>query len=326
LAFCNEETENNYQKVQAKRGRSTSIYALISLFVLNLIFAFLEFWILGLNSMVPMVAYLVVAVISIAVVFFSLGSDSSAFVSLRTLVPGILTLMVLLLAVILQQYRIYHAIEISLLIIWLGSLNILSLRRSILLSFMSMAIFSATAYFFGATDLKLTGLLSLQLAAFSIAIYLSFMLERFRRMMFLTNEALQKVYSRQESWAYTLIDLDMALSGIRDFKEMIGRLVEYINPVIAHDSFVFTALEGKGPKPSPDALEGTLFELEDKTYWTDEVMTRLSQTRQAYTSSEYEMVRGFLWRKKQDFLHFRMDIPVMNDSALVGVSDICDDF
>ncbi len=319
LGFCDEQTEQNYLQVQSARGRSTSIYSLSSLFVLNLVFAFLEYWILGLNSMVPMIAYLVLAVISLAGVFYSVVSNSSAYLLLRSLVPGILTLLVLLLAVFLQQYRIYHVVEFSLLVIWLGSLNILSFRLSIIVTLVSMLVFTTLSYLSGATNLKLTGLLSLQVAAFSIALYLSYILERYRRMMFLTDMALKDVYNRQESWAFTLIDLDMALSGIRDFKEIIARLMEYIETVIPHDSYVYTTLEGKGPKPDPDVVDGTLFEQEDKTYWSDDVMTRLAQTRQAYASSQFEMVKGFLGRKKQNFLHFRLDIPVMNDSALVGV-------
>ncbi|MDJ0881019.1 MAG: GGDEF domain-containing protein [Gammaproteobacteria bacterium] len=319
LGFCDDDTEEKYQKLQSHRGRSTSIYALSSLFVLNLVFAFLEHWILGLNSMIPLIAYLVVAFISGAGALYSLSSHSTSFLLLRSLVPGLLTLIVLLLAVFLQQYRLYHAIEIALLVIWIGSLNVLSLRLSALISVIALALFTATAFFSGVTGLKMTGLLTTQVASLTLALYLSFMLERHRRMLFLTNQVMQDVYDRQESWAYTLIDLDMALSGIKDLPELIARLMEFIKPVINYDSHVFTSLEGKGPKPVPDDIDGTLFQQEDQTIWSDDLMTRLSQTRQALTSSQYEMVKGFLGREKQNFLHFRMDIPVMSESSLVGV-------
>lgn len=319
LGFCDEQTEQKYQDLQANRGRSSSIYALSSLFVLNLVFAFLEHWILGLNSMIPLIAYLVIALIAGVGILYSLSSHSTSLLLWRTLLPGLMTLAVLLVAVYLQQYRIYHALEIALLVIWMGSLNVLSMRLAGLISLIALATFSVTAYFSGATDLKFTGLLILQAAAFSLAIYLSFMLERYRRMLFLTNQVMQEVYDRQESWAYTLIDLDMALSGIRELPELIARLMEFIKPVINYDSHVFTALDGKGPKPVPDDIEGTLFKDDDETIWSDDLMTRLSQTRQALTSSQFEMVKGFLGREKQNFLHFRMDIPVMSDSTLVGV-------
>ena len=98
-------------------------------------------------------------------------------------------------------------------------------------------------YFAGATDLKLTGLLAMMVAAYALTLYLSYMLERLRRMMFLTNQSLQDVFNRQESWAYTLIDLDMSLSGILQFKELISRLMEHMKTVIHYDSFVLTALD-----------------------------------------------------------------------------------
>lgn len=319
LGFCNEQTEESFQKFQSRRGRSTSIYALTALTVLNLSFAFLEYWILGLNSMIPLIAYLAIAGLSAAGVIFSLFSQSTSALMLRILVPGGLTFAVLLSAVFLQQYRIYHAIEIALLVIWMGSLNILNFRLAVILSVGSIAVFSMVAFLFGASDLKLTGLLVLEVAAFSLAIYLSYMLERFRRMMFLTNTALQDVYSRQESWAYSLIDLDMALSGIRDFNELITRLMEFIKPVIAHDSFVWTSLEGKGSKPSADQVDGTLFEQEDQTLWPEDLLTKLSQTRQATTSAQYEMVKGFLGSKRKNFLYYSLDIPVFNNSTMVGV-------
>lgn len=319
LRFPDVESEDNFNHFQASRGRSTSIYALITLVILNLAFAFLEHWILGLNSIIPLVSYLVVAGIAGAGVAFSLVSHSLSVLKLRTLVPGVLTLSVLLLAVILQQYRIYHALEMALLLIWMGSLNILSFRHASILSLLVIVIFSMVAYLSGATDLKLAGLIAVLTGALAIAAYLSYMLERLRRMMFLTKSALTDVYNRQESWAYTLIDLDMGLSGIRDFKELISRLLEFLKTAIHYDSYVLTSLEGKGPKPKPDEVDGTLFEQEEQTIWSDELMTKLSQTRQATTSSQFEYVKGFMGKEKKNFLHFRMDIPVFNDSSLAGV-------
>jgi diguanylate cyclase (GGDEF)-like protein len=319
LGFWDEQVENSYQKYQLDRGRSTGIYALFALSLINISFAMLEYWILGVSSSIPMYSFLLVAVISAAIAVFGISSDSKSALKMRVLIPAIMSFIVLLAAVFLQQYRIYHAIEICLLVIWLGSLSVLNFRLSAILTVLCVVFFTAMAFLFGATELKLTGLILLELAALILAVYLSYLLERYRRTIFLTNSILTDTYERQESWAYTLIDLDMALSGIKDFKEMINRLLEYIKPVIQFDSYVYTSLEGKGPKPTPDKIDGTLFEMEDGTVWSEDLLTKLSQTRQADISSQFEIKKGFLGREKQIFQHFRMDIPVFNDSTMTGV-------
>jgi diguanylate cyclase (GGDEF)-like protein len=319
LGFRDEQVENSYHKFQLDRGRSTGIYALFALFLINLSFAMLEHWILGVKSSVPMYSYLVVAIIALAIAIFGVSNESKSALKMRVLIPAVMSFIVLLVAVFLQQYRIYHAIEISLLVIWLGSLAVLNFQLTAILSVFCVVVFTAMAYLFGATELKLTGLVLLEVAAVSLALYLSYLLERYRRMIFLTNSILLDAYDRQESWAYTLIDLDMALSGIKDFKEMINRLLEYIKPVIQFDSYVYTGLENKGPKPSPDMMDGTLFEMEDNTVWSEDLLTKLSQTRQADISAQFDIKKGFLGREKQVFQHFRMDIPVFNDSTMAGV-------
>ncbi len=319
LSFDNIETEAAFQKKQVGRGRSTSVYALSALAILNFSFAYLEHWILGVKTIMPMVAYLVVGTICIAGAAFSLLSRSTGFLSLRILLPGVMTLAVLIAAIYLQQYRIYHAGEMALLIVWLASLNILNMRAAFLLSLLGISVFTIVAFLAGATELKLHGLLALEVSTLALAMYLSYILERYRRSLYLTDLALQDLSNRQQSWAFTLIDLDMALSGIRDFKEMIARLVEHIKQVVDYDSYVFTTLEGKGPKPAADQMEGTLFDPDETTLWPDDLMTKLAQTRHAVTSSQYDIKRGFLGRKIKHFVHFRMDIPLFSDSSLVGV-------
>lgn len=319
LAFCDEKTEAGFKKFQANRGRSTAIYSLSALAVINLAFAFLEYWILGLNSSIPLFSYLFIAVLSVLLVLYSMLSSSTTALKLRILVPGMMTLAVMLLGIYLQNYRLYHAIEITLLVLWLGSLNILSFRLSAVLSLLTISVFSGVSFISGATGIKISGLLALMFAAYFLALYLSYIMERFRRMMFLTRETLNDVYRRQENWAYTLIDLDMALSGIQDFKAVIARLMEHIKTVIDYDSFVSTSLNGKGNKPEADQKDGTLFEQEDNTLWPDDLLTRLSQTRQASVSSQYEEAKGLLGKGKKKFLHYRLDIPIINDSSLIGV-------
>jgi diguanylate cyclase (GGDEF)-like protein len=125
--------------------------------------------------------------------------------------------------------------------------------------------------------------------------------------------------NRQELWAFTLIDLDMALSGILDFKELIALLKKHLEPVISFDSYILTSLEGQGPKPVADKVEGELFENDDKTYWSEDLLGKLTQTRQATVSSEHETVKGFLGMEKQRFISYRLDVPVFNDSKLLGV-------
>ncbi len=319
LRFRDELVENSYQKFQHDRGRSTGSYALLALSLINLSFAALEKWVLGVTSSVPMYSFLVVAVISAAIAVFGVSSDSKSALKMRVLIPSLMSFIVLLVAVFLQQYRILNAIEIGLLVVWLGSLSVLNFRLTAILSVLSVVIFTAMAYMFEATSSMLKGLVIVEIAAITLAIYLSYLLERYRRMIFLTHSTLLDTYERQESWAYTLTDLDMALSGIKDFKEMINRLLEYIKPVIQFDSYVYTSLEGKGPKPAPDKIDGTLFEMEDSTVWSEELLTKLSQTRQADISAQFEIKKGFFGLKKQIFQHFRMDIPVFNDSTMAGV-------
>ncbi len=319
LKFCNDLTEQAYQQFQSTRGRSTGIYSLLALAVIDLTFAFLEFWILGINSNLPMYGYLASAGLSLILVFFNVFSPSKRMLKARILVPGIFTLILLLASVWLEAYRLYHIAEMALLALWLGSLNILGLRLAALLNALAISLFCVDAWLSGADSLKMSGLLALMLAVYLLALYLSYLMERLRRMMFLSKTLLQDVYSRQENWAYTLIDLDMTLSGITDYQELIERMVEHLRTVIEFDSFVMTALDGKGPKPQPDKVEGALFEQEDDTLWPEQLLTRLTQTRQATASAKYETVKGWFGRQKKVFLHYRLDIPVIKDSDLMGV-------
>lgn len=319
LGFCNDTTEQKFQQFQLNRGRSTASYSLSVLAIINLVFAFMEHWILGINSSAPLLGYIFVALVCISLVFFSALSTNTSALKLRILIPGFLTLIILMLGLYLQSYRLYHGIEITLLVIWIGSLNVFSFRQSAAFAFFAISVFALGVLFLGTTTVKVIALIVLLVAAYSLALYLSYMLERFRRMLFLTNQAMEDVYARQESWAFTLIDLDIALSGILDFRQLIGRLMEHIKSVIEYDSYVLTSLDGKGPKPEADEIDGTLFEEDDKTIWSDELLTKLAQTRQASVSAEFDLVKGFLGKEKKNFKNYRLDIPVFKDSSLVGV-------
>jgi diguanylate cyclase (GGDEF)-like protein len=156
-------------------------------------------------------------------------------------------------------------------------------------------------------------------AAVLLSAYIGYMTERGRRMLFLETEINNSMTNRQELWAFTLIDLDMALSGILDFKELIALLKKYLEPVIDFESYILTSLEGQGPKPVADKIEGDLFENDDKTFWSEDLLGKLTQTRQATVSSEHETVKGFMGMEKQQFSSDRLDVPVFNDSKLLGV-------
>jgi diguanylate cyclase (GGDEF)-like protein len=183
---------------------------------------------------------------------------------------------------------------------------------------MSVA-FVATMYVTDISSFWITLVAVLLGCAVVVGAYLGYFIERGRRMLFLQTENNKSMTSRQETWGFTLIDLDIALSGILNFKEMIGLLKKHLEPVIEFDSYILTALEGQGPKPVADKIEGELFEDDENTLWPEDLLSKLTQTRQATTSSEHETVKGFLGMKKQRFISYRLDVPVFSDSKLLGI-------
>jgi diguanylate cyclase (GGDEF)-like protein len=222
-------------------------------------------------------------------------------------------------AVFLQKYSAYHVIEFVLLVVWLGSLKSVRMVSTLVLNVLLTGVFVAIMY---VTDISYFWILLVSVllaAAVMLAAYLGYLAERARRMLFLQIEANKSMDSRQELWSFTLVDLDMALSGILIFKEMIALLKKYLEPVIEFESYVLTSLEGQGPKPVADQVEGELFERDDATLWSEELLGKLTQTRQATVSAEHETVTGLLGRKKQRFTSYRLDIPVFNDSRLLGI-------
>jgi len=96
-------------------------------------------------------------------------------------------------------------------------------------------------------------------------------------------------------------------------------LEKHLESVIEFESYILTSLEGQGPKPVADKMGGVLFEEEDKTLWSEDVLSKLTQTRQANISAEQEEVKGFLGRVKKRALSYRLDVPVISDSNLLGI-------
>jgi len=319
LQFQNAETETRYRDMQQTRGRSSSAFAFGALFFLCIAYAYLESRAFGHEVAIPMYGYILAAVAAFANLLLSRFSTELHYHNLRLIGNGVLVLIIVIAAVFLQKYSAYHTIEFILIAVWLGSLKSVRLIFTFAINAVLAIVFIAAMY---ATDISgfWISLVSVLLgAAVLLGGYIGYLTERARRMLFLETETNKSMTNRQELWAFTLIDLDMALSGILDFKELIALLKKHLEPVIEFDSYILTSLEGQGPKPVADKIEGELFENDDKTFWSEDLLGKLTQTRQATISAEHETVKGFLGMKKQVFTSYRLDVPVFSDSKLMGV-------
>ena len=319
LQYRDERMEERYQRFQRGRGRSTGIFGLLALMPIALSFAFIEHWVLGLKSSLPLTIYLGAAAVAALGALYSTVSDSTAALKPRLLLPGALVLAGLLLSLHFEGYRLYHAFQMGLLLVWLGSLNTLGFRLVAVVLSLLAALFAGLAWLYGADEIKLPALAALLFASLTLSLFVAYLLERFRRMLYLSQQAMKSVIARQESWAYTLIDLDMALSGITDLRQLLERLMEFIGGVIPFDSFVLTTLDGKTGRPEPEVVEGALFEADAATLWNDDLIGRLTQTRQALASADFDWEEGFLGRQKKRFKHYRLDIPVFDGSNMVAL-------
>ncbi len=313
------DTEAKYQDVQQQRGRGSSVLAFAALLLLCLAFAYLEFRAFGHDVPIPMYGYLLAAVVALANLLVSRFSVEPMHHQLRLVTNGVLAMGTVIGAVFLQKYSAYHAIEFVLLVVWLGSLKTVSVVSTLIMNLLLATSFVAVMFITDISGFWMLLVSVLLTAAVMLAAYLGYLAERARRMLFLQIEANTNMNNRHELWSFTLIDLDMALSGILDFKELIALLKKHLEPVIGFDSYVLTALEGQGPKPVADQISGALFENDDATLWSEELLGKLTQTRQAMVSAEHETVKGFLGSKKQRFTSYRLDIPVFSDSRMLGI-------
>ena len=319
LEFQNAETEGNYRDMQEQQGRSSSVFAFAALFVLSLAYAYLEYRAFGHDVAVPMYGYFLCATLALANLLISRFSPELHRHNLRLIGNGVLTTLIVISAVFLQKYSAYHALEFVLLTVWLGSLKSVRLIVTFGINAVLAIIFVLAMYITEVSAFWIPLVAVLLGVAVCLGAYISYLTERVRRLLFLETEINKSMTNRQELWAFTLIDLDMALSGILDFKELIALLKKHLEPVISFDSYILTSLEGQGPKPVADKVEGELFENDDKTYWSEDLLGKLTQTRQATVSSEHETVKGFLGMEKQRFISYRLDVPVFSDSKLLGV-------
>lgn len=295
------------------------MYAFGALLILCLAYAYLESRAFGHEVAIPMYGYLLAALAALANILISRFSPDLLPHNLRLLGNGLLAAGTVIGAVFLQKYSAYHAIEFILLAMWFGSLKSVRVIITFSINLVLAIVFIGAMY---ATDISgfwISLVVVLLAAAVLLAGYIGYLTERARRLLFLETETNKSMTNRQELWAFTLIDLDMALSGILDFKELIALLKKHLEPVIEFDSYILTSLEGQGPKPVADKVEGELFENDDKTFWSEDLLGKLTQTRQATTSAEHETVKGFLGIEKQRFTSYRLDVPVFNDSKLMGI-------
>ncbi|MCZ6668483.1 MAG: diguanylate cyclase [Gammaproteobacteria bacterium] len=319
IQFHNSEMEKGYRQQQQSRARRSGVLGFTILLLLNLAFAYLEYRAFGHDVALPMYGYLAAAGLALGNLMISQFLSNPYQLNMRLIVNGVASMCCVMWAVYLQKYSAYHLLEMSLLIIWLGSLNVTGFLTTALISLVMVAGFLAILQLTNISSFWINLVVILLLSTAVISCYLAYILERQRRSLFLQTALNHDMSKRQETWAYTLIDLDMALSGIIEFGEMIGMLKKHLETVIDFDSYILTSLEGQGPKPVADKIEGTLFETEDKTLWSEEVLSKLTQTRQATVSAEHEIVKGKLGGKRKKFLSYRMDIPVFSDLNLKGV-------
>ena len=319
LQFQSPETEASYRESQQSRVRKSSGYAFGVLLALTLAFAYLEYRAFGHDVPIPMYGYSLAALLALCNLLLNLLSTGTYYQAIRLVANGVLAMGTVIGAVYLQKYSAYHVIEFVLLAIWLGSLRAVGMVFTLAINLLLASLFVAVMFVTDISGFWMTLVGTLMLAAVLLAGFIAYLTERAQRQLFLLSEFNDSMINRQELWAFTLIDLDMALDGIRDFKEVIGLLKRYLEPVIDFDSYILTSLEGQGPKPVPDKIEGTLFETEDSTLWSEDLLGKLTQTRQATTSAEHEIVKGPLGISRKRFTSFRLDVPVFKDSKLMGV-------
>ena len=319
IKFRDANTEAKYRDMQKQRGQNASAFAFGVLFLLCLAFAYLEFRAFGHDVPMPMYGYLLAAVLALVNLLISRFSAELFHHQLRLATNGLLAMGTVIGAVFLQKYSAYHTIEFVLLIVWLGSLKTVRMVSTLALNVLLAISFVGVMYLTDISGFWMLLVSVLLTVAVLLAASLGYLAERARRMLFLQIEVNNSMNSRQELWSFTLIDLDLALSGILDFKELMALLKQHLEPVIEFDSYVLTSLEGQGPKPVADQIEGELFANDDATLWSEELLGKLTQTRQATVSAEHETVKGYLGRKKQRFTSYRLDIPVFSDSRLLGI-------
>ena len=319
LQFQTAETEHRYREMLESGQRHSSAYAFAALFLLCLAFAYLEYRAFGREIPIPMYGYLLAALLAFANMLINWFMSEPPYQTMRLIGNGVLASGTVIGAVYLQKYSAYHAIEFVLLAVWLGSLRALRMVFSITINLVLAILFVVAMYVTGISSFWMVLVSTLLFVTLIVSGYIAYLTERGQRLLFLESDLNRSMVDRQELWAFTLIDLEVALTGIQDFKELIGQLKQHLEPVIEFESYILTSLEGQGPRPVADKIEGDLFENDDRTLWSEDLLGKLTQTRQATTSAEHEKVGGFLGMQRSKFNSYRLDVPVFDDSKLLGV-------
>ena len=319
LRFDNVDFEDGYRDRETRHSGDANLIGFGSLFVVTLTFAFLEYRAFGHDVSIPMYAYLGAAAFALLNLVFGWLGVTGQLLQVRLLANLGLAFGGLIAAVYLQKYSAYHALEFALLALWLAAANAFRAVVIFAINAIFAACFIATMHATGNSEFWLMLVSVILGVVVLLAAGIGYLMERSARLLYLQKRMNESVASRQEMWAFTLIDLDMALSGVLNLKELIGLLIKHLEPVIDFDSYVTTVLEGQGPKPVADKIKGQLFENEDRTIWSEDLLSKLTQTRQAAVSAEHEEEGGLFGMKKKRFVSYRLDIPVVNDSRLLGV-------
>ena len=151
IPFQNAETEGKYRDMQEQHGRSSSVLAFGALFILCLSFAYLEFRAFGHDVPAPMYGYILAAILALANLFVSRFSPELYYHQIRLIANGVLAMLIVISAVLLQKYSAYHALEFVLLMIWMGSLKSVRLAIASLVNTFLVLAFIASMY---ATDIS----------------------------------------------------------------------------------------------------------------------------------------------------------------------------
>ncbi len=319
LRFQNEEVEEQYVSKEELHGRSSSTFAFSLLCIINLVFFFLEYRAFGSETSVPMYGYLASALLALANTLLNRFSEKLFWQDIRLLTNGALSMCFVIVAVYLQKYSANHAAEILLLIFWVGSLNAVRCLYTSIVNVFFTGLFLVVLYLDKDSFFWVSLVSILLMSAVLLGGYLSYLLEYQRRSLFLQRALTTGMNHRQELWSFVLMDQEADLGDVLDFKEMIDMLKKQLEPVIRFESYVLTSLEGQGSKPMADKVEGELFESEDQTIWSQDLLNKLTQTRQATVSAETEKVEGFMGISWERFTSYRLDVPVFNDSKLMGL-------
>ncbi len=319
LSFKENALNDKFSDYIRTRGKSSSVFAFLILGVISLAFAYTEIYALAINDYTAFQLFIFSSVVSFVNLAISIVKAPAPFIRLRLLSSAALLLGVIIYTIISVKYRPYYAMELIILIVWFSLFSTLKIRLSLLGNLIIIASFTIAMQYSGISSINVILITCYLFTAALLGLVISYLWDRMQCMLFMTTEVMNDISIRQEVWAYTLIDLDMALSGIHDFKDLLTHILEYLETVIAFESSVITSLEGQGPKPIPIKVQGELFENEDKTIWGEDLVSKLEQTRQAYNSEFYTLKKGFLGKKVKEFKHFRLDIPVFNEFNLVGI-------